>query len=134
MSAAIAAGLDAADYKLDTERFDRGGAVGRGADGRDVPGDISGTTSDRNEGSLLRLLLLVALGLVAGIGLLKLALRKARFLTRDPRKIAAACRRELGEFLADQKIDGAGECDDSPSSARSCGSRSRTTSCRSSTR
>ena len=104
VSAAIAAGLDAADYKLDTERFDRGGAVGRGADGRDVPGDISGTTSGRNEGSLLRLLLLVALGLVAGIGLLKLALRKARFLTRDPRKIAAACRRELGEFLADQKI------------------------------
>ena len=104
VSAAIAAGLDAADYKLDTERFDRGGAVGRAADGRDVPGDISGTTSGRDGGSLLRLLLLAALGLVAGIGLLKLALRKARFLTRDPRKIAAACRRELGEYLADQKI------------------------------
>ena len=40
VSAAIAAGLDAADYKLDTERFDRGGEVGRAADGRDVPGDI----------------------------------------------------------------------------------------------
>jgi hypothetical protein len=104
VSAAIAAGLDAADYKLDTERFDRGGAAGRGADGRDLPGDISGTTSGRDQGSLLRLLLLVALVLVAGIGLLKLALRKARFLTRDPRKVAAACRRELGEFLADQKI------------------------------
>ena len=104
VSAAIAAGLDAADYKLDTERFDRGDAAGRAADGRDVPGDIAGTTSGRDEGSLLRLLLLVALGLVAGIGLLKLALRKARFLTKDPRKVAAACRRELGEFLADQKI------------------------------
>ena len=57
VSAAIAAGLDAADYKLDTERFDRGGAVGRAADGRDVPGDIAGTTSGRDEGSLLRLLL-----------------------------------------------------------------------------
>src|SRR4026209_2388501 len=79
VSAAIAAGLDAADYKLDTERFDRGGAAGRGAGARDVPGDISGTTSSRDEGSLLRLLLLMALGLVAGIGLLKLAMRKARF-------------------------------------------------------
>ncbi|MEP7335281.1 MAG: transglutaminaseTgpA domain-containing protein, partial [Actinomycetota bacterium] len=104
VSAAIAAGLDAADYKLETERFDRGGAVGRSADGRDLPGDISGTTSGRNQGSLLRLLALVALALVAGIGLLKLGLRRARFLTRDPRKVAAACRRELGEFLADQKI------------------------------
>lgn len=103
VSAAIAAGLDAADYKLETERFDRGGA-GRAADGRDLPGDVAVTTSDRNEGSLLRLLALAALALVAGIGLLKLALRRARFLTRDPRRVAAACRRELEEFLADQKI------------------------------
>jgi protein-glutamine gamma-glutamyltransferase len=104
VSAAIAAGLDAADYKLDTERFDRGGNVGRGADGRDLPGDIAGTSSGGDEGSLLRLLALAALALAAGIALLKLALRRARFLTSDPRKLAAACRRELGEFLADQKI------------------------------
>ena len=104
VSAAIAAGIDAADYKLQTERFDRGGGVGRGADGRDLPGDIAGTTSGGSEGSLLRLLALAALALAAGIGLLKLALRRARFLTKDPRKVAAACRRELEEFLADQKI------------------------------
>jgi protein-glutamine gamma-glutamyltransferase len=104
VSAAIAAGLDAADYKLNTERFDRGGAARSGADGRDLPGDVSGTTSGRSEDSLLRLLALVAAALVAGIGLLKLALRRARFLTRDPRRVAAACRRELEEFLADQKI------------------------------
>jgi hypothetical protein len=104
VSAAIASGLDAADYKLDTERFDRGGDAGRAADGRDVPGDISGTSSGGGEGSLLRLLALAALVLAGGIGLLKLALRRARFLTRDPRRVAAACRRELGEFLADQKI------------------------------
>nr|MBA3384329.1 transglutaminase domain-containing protein [Actinomycetota bacterium] len=104
VSAAIAAGIDAADYKLQTERFDRGAGVGRGADGRDLPGDIAGTTSGGSEGSLLRLLALAALALAAGIGLLKLARRRARFLTKDPRKVAAACRRELEEFLADQKI------------------------------
>lgn len=104
VTAAIAAGLDAADFKLETDRFDRGAATGRGAAGRDLPGDISGTASGGSEGSLLRLLALGALALAAGIGLLKLVLRRARFLTRDPRRVAAACRRELEEFLADQKI------------------------------
>jgi protein-glutamine gamma-glutamyltransferase len=37
--------------------------------------------------------------------LAKLALRRSRYLTRDPRRIAAACRRELVEFLRDQRID-----------------------------
>jgi hypothetical protein len=105
VSAAIAAGLDAADYKLDTERFDRGGAIGRDAGGRDIPGDVSGKSGGRDQGSLLRLLALVAIALAAGIALLKLGLRKARFLTSDPRRVASACRRELGEFLADQKIE-----------------------------
>ena len=104
VSAAIAAGLDAADFKLGTERFDRGDSVGRAADGRDLPGDLSGTTSGGSEGSLLRLLALAALALAAGIGFLKLVLRRARFLTRDPRRLAAACRRELEDFLADQKV------------------------------
>ena len=48
------------------------------------------------------------LGLVAGaaaIGLLKLARRRARYLTRDPRRIAGATRTELVEFLRDQRLD-----------------------------
>jgi uncharacterized protein DUF4129 len=36
--------------------------------------------------------------------LAKLLLRRARYLTRDPRRLAAACRRELADFLADQGI------------------------------
>ena len=35
----------------------------------------------------------------------KFALRRSRYWTRDPRRIAAACRRELVEFLRDQRID-----------------------------
>jgi transglutaminase-like putative cysteine protease len=35
----------------------------------------------------------------------KLAVRRSRYFTRDPRRIAAACRRELVEFLRDQRID-----------------------------
>jgi hypothetical protein len=36
--------------------------------------------------------------------LLKLARRKLRYLTRDPRRIASACARELAEFLQDQRV------------------------------
>jgi transglutaminase-like putative cysteine protease len=106
LAAAFAAiGVDAADFKLDTERFDRGDAVGRGAQGRDVPGDIGATGQNDRQDSLLRLLLLVAAGLAAAIALLKLGLRRSRYLTSDPRRIAAACRRELADFLADQRVD-----------------------------
>jgi hypothetical protein len=35
----------------------------------------------------------------------KLAWRRSRYLTHDPRRLATACRRELVEVLADQRID-----------------------------
>ena len=37
--------------------------------------------------------------------LAKIALRRRRFLTKDPRQIAAACRQEVVDFLTDQRID-----------------------------
>jgi hypothetical protein len=51
------------------------------------------------------ILLLLALGAVFLFVLVKLGLRRSRYLTKDPRRIAAACRRELVEFLRDQRID-----------------------------
>jgi hypothetical protein len=33
--------------------------------------------------------------------------RRGRYLTRDPRGLAAACRRELADYLVDQNIDAA---------------------------
>lgn len=53
--------------------------------------------------ALVFLLLLV--GVVAGIVLAKEARRRVRALARDPRRIAAACRDELANFLLDQEID-----------------------------
>jgi hypothetical protein len=61
---------------------------------------IAGSTSH----SLLRFVLLLAAGVVAAIALLKLARRRSRYLTRDPRRLAAACVRELTDFVADQRI------------------------------
>ncbi len=100
VAAAVAAlgGTGASSFNLD-----RGDTVaGRG---RDVPGDVPIAQAGDSQGSLLRLLALAALGLAAGIALLKLVLRRSRYLTKDPRRIAAACRRELSEFLADQRLD-----------------------------
>jgi protein-glutamine gamma-glutamyltransferase len=54
--------------------------------------------------SLLLFLLLLAAGVAAAIVLLKLARRKLRYLTRDPRRIASACAQELAEFLNDQRV------------------------------
>ena len=35
----------------------------------------------------------------------KLLVRGSRFLTRDPRRLAGACRKELRDFLLDQGVD-----------------------------
>ncbi len=73
---------------------------------RDLPGDLTGTAArggDRSA-SLLRLLALVAAALAAAIALAKAVLRRSRYLTRDPRRVAAACRSELVDILADQRI------------------------------
>ena len=53
-------------------------------------------------GALLRLLVLVAVVLVLAVTAAKIAVRKRRYLTRDPRKLAGACVRELSDFVSDQ--------------------------------
>ena len=58
-----------------------------------------------------RTLLIVGLFLLAlaalGVALfaLKAGRRRARYLSDDPRAVAAACRRELSDILLDQRID-----------------------------
>ena len=54
--------------------------------------------------STVWLLVLLALAAVVALGLVKLVRRRSRYLTRDPRRLAGAARRELVDFLADQGI------------------------------
>jgi len=54
--------------------------------------------------SLLLFLALLAAGVASVIVMLKLARRKLRYLTRDPRRVASACALELAEFLQDQRV------------------------------
>jgi transglutaminase-like putative cysteine protease len=54
--------------------------------------------------SLLWFLFLLAAGVAVVIVVLKHGRRRLRYLTRDPRRIAVACARELAEFLQDQRL------------------------------
>jgi transglutaminase-like putative cysteine protease len=91
-------------------RFERG-TLGREALTPNTPGaDTTATGPAAEQGGQRRvgtvaIALLVTLGAVLLFVLVKLGLRRSRYLTKDPRRIAAACRRELVEFLRDQRID-----------------------------
>jgi protein-glutamine gamma-glutamyltransferase len=60
----------------------------------------------RDDGGLgaVWILLLVAAVLVAAVAAAKTARRRLRYVTRDPRRLAAASRAELADFLADQGV------------------------------
>ena len=62
---------------------------------------------DVARGSLLLLLAIVAGAALAGLVGTKFVVRRARYVTRDPRRLAAACRQELAAFLLDQNIEAA---------------------------
>ncbi|MBD0329172.1 MAG: transglutaminase domain-containing protein [Thermoleophilia bacterium] len=80
-------------------------AQNEGFAGRDAPGDYAPLLVQRRPGeSLLRFLALVVLAGACALAVGKLVLRRSRYVTRDPRRLAAACRRELVEFLADQGL------------------------------
>jgi uncharacterized membrane protein len=54
--------------------------------------------------SALWWLLLIVVAAGAGVAGAKLVRRRLRYVTRDPRRLAGAARRELADFLADQRI------------------------------
>jgi protein-glutamine gamma-glutamyltransferase len=103
-AAAAATVPDPHQFKLNTEFGVRDSSTpapeGSGAIRRNGP--LAQGGGGENHASLLRLLALVVAGLAAAIVLAKLLVRRARYLTRDPRRLGAACRRELTDFLADQ--------------------------------
>ena len=66
---------------------------------------VAATTHRRHDWGILRLLALGLAGVVVLLVLAKLLRRGSRFLTRDPRRLAGACRKELRDFLLDQGVD-----------------------------
>jgi transglutaminase-like putative cysteine protease len=54
---------------------------------------------------LLRLLAFLLAGALVAIAVAKFAIRRSRYLTRDPRRLAAACRSELRDILVDQLVE-----------------------------
>ena len=104
LGAAVTGGQDVADIKQNGN-FGQRGFDRRSLSRADAPGNASvGLSARRTGGSLLKLLALVALALGAAIVLLKALRRGRRYLTRDPRRIAGACRSELADYLVDQRV------------------------------
>ncbi|MCW2975686.1 MAG: hypothetical protein JWM06_967 [Actinomycetia bacterium] len=65
------------------------------------------SSSSGGHGGLPALLALLVCVALAGVALTKLVVRRSRYVSRDPRRVAAACRQELADFLLDQRIDAA---------------------------
>jgi transglutaminase-like putative cysteine protease len=78
------------------------GAHGNAASGAVLPPHPKPGPTGSRIGSLLRLLVLLAAALVVLLAAAKLGIRRRRYLTRDPRKLARACVRELSDFVSDQ--------------------------------
>jgi transglutaminase-like putative cysteine protease len=73
-----------------------------------VFGGSGGGATGAAIGSLLGLLAIVVGGVASAIVTTKTGLRRRRYLTRDPRRVAAACRSELADYLVDQRLAAAG--------------------------
>jgi transglutaminase-like putative cysteine protease len=70
------------------------------------PSPVSLTSEQHSPApGLLRVLFLLLAALIVLIAGIKFALRRARYLTSDPRRLAAACRRELHDILVDQRVE-----------------------------
>ena len=67
-------------------------------------GSAGGSEGGGSGIGIVWLVLLLALGAAMLLALAKVARRAVRFLTRDPREIAGACRRDLTDFVADQGL------------------------------
>jgi protein-glutamine gamma-glutamyltransferase len=77
----------------------------RGADpGGQAPSSGRGRADGGSGTGIVTLLLLLALGAAILLAAAKLGRRASRFLTRDPRGIAGACRRDLTAFVTDQGV------------------------------
>ena len=73
-------------------------------DAGDLPG-TAGASSSRQAPSLVGVGLVVAALWIVLLGAGKALVRRARYLSRDPRRLATASRRELEDFLRDQGVD-----------------------------
>jgi transglutaminase-like putative cysteine protease len=113
-----------ADYSASSTGFNAGDAAeafGPSKGGRNAGGageldrllQLKERLADRQSGRTdtsggrpagLWLLLPAGLAFAAAIGAAKLIRRRLRYLTRDPRRLAGAARRELADFLADQGL------------------------------
>jgi len=76
----------------------------REPDAGDLPVAVPGGVDERAP-SLVAIALLLGALWVVGVGVGKALVRRARYLSRDPQRVATASRRELEGFLRDQGVE-----------------------------
>ncbi|MDX6411727.1 MAG: hypothetical protein QOE91_1243, partial [Gaiellaceae bacterium] len=102
VAGAVASALNTFNIHQDVSFGEKGiGSALGSADARRAPAPSPPGNRGGSLGRLLAIALLLVL-LVVALG--KLARRRARYASRDPRRVAAACRAELRDFLADQGV------------------------------
>ena len=86
------------------ENRNRGTRPVRVPDAGDLTGEVPGAVQS-NAPSIVALALILAALWVVVVGAGKAVVRRTRYLSRDPRRIASASRTELEGFLRDQGVD-----------------------------
>jgi transglutaminase-like putative cysteine protease len=72
--------------------------------GQPDAGQVTPLQDQRNDLRLLVTLLAAAAGILVAFWVVKVGRRRLRYLSSDPRKVAAAVRGELADYLADQRM------------------------------
>ncbi|MHB8641908.1 MAG: transglutaminase-like domain-containing protein [Gaiellaceae bacterium] len=97
--------LNTAAIHQDVGFGEKGNGLIAGAPALLRPKGSSGIAAGAGRGaSLARLLALALAGTLGLLAAVKFVRRKVRYATADPRQLAAACRAELADFLADQRV------------------------------
>ncbi len=73
-------------------------------DASDLAGGAPAASDRERTPSIVALLLVLGAAWIVVVGVGKAVVRRARYLSRDPRRVATATRRELEEFLRDQGV------------------------------
>ena len=85
--------------------FGRTGRIASEISDLAAPATSPSTTHGSRAWGLLRILAAALAGLALLVAAVKLLVRRSRYLTRDPRRMASACRKELRDVLLDQQVE-----------------------------
>jgi transglutaminase-like putative cysteine protease len=104
LAASALAGRSLLRFELGSLKKAKPGETGNPGAATPDPGARTSAGGKAGPG-IVSIIILAALGALLLFALAKLVFRRSRLLTKDPRRLAAACRQDVVDFLRDQRID-----------------------------